>query len=123
MKLIIDYYQFLDKYREKLSLICQDLPFVEILVIYSLSIGKETRNEIVGFLQKDRSQIHRVLKKLVEKKLILKTENIYVLTPSGLSLSKELSKHNKIICNILGKGIDLRALHQTIKTAKKLLNQ
>ncbi len=42
MKLIIDYYQFLDKYREKLSFICQDLPFVEILVIYSLSIGKET---------------------------------------------------------------------------------
>lgn len=123
MKLIIDYYQFLDTYKDRLSSICQDLPFVEILVIYSLSIGKETRNEIVGFLQKDRSQIHRVLKKLMAKKLIVKTENIYVLTPSGLSLSKELSKHNKTICNILSKEIDLKALHQTIKTAKKLVTQ
>jgi len=122
MKLIIDYYQFFNEYKERLtSMIGLNVSFVELLVLYSIFIDKRTQREIVDLLQKDRSQIYRLLKKLVEKKLIMRKADRYALTSLGADLSKNLIEKNEIICNILSDEVDLKLLQETIKMTKGII--
>ena len=123
MKLMIDYYQLLNTYKERItSMTSSNLSFVELLVLYSIFIGNETRNEIEELLQKDRSQIHRVLKKLTEKKLVIRSQKRYSLTQTGINISKELTENNEKICSALNNDIDISSLHQTVKLAKKIIS-
>ncbi len=122
MKLIIDYYQFLNEYKENLtSMVEQEVSFVELLALYSIFIGKNTQHEIVDFLQKDRSQIHRLLKQLVNKKVIVKKEHKYMLTSVGQNISNQLIESNKIIFELLNTKVDLESFHQRVKESKAIL--
>ncbi|GLI57409.1 hypothetical protein PM10SUCC1_29230 [Propionigenium maris DSM 9537] len=118
MKLIIEYYKFFNEYKARVTLMKdRGVSFVELIVLYSIFSKKRTQREIVDFLQKDRSQIYRVLKKLVEKKLVIKKENEYVITSLGAEVSKNLIEENEKILNILNNKVDLKSLQEKIKEA------
>lgn len=118
MELIIDYYQFLARYKEKLKTIDKEVSFIEALVIYSISINKDTQNKIVDYLKKDRSQIHRVLKKLAKRRLITKKQERHLLTSSGKEVSKQIKENNENLCNALSQEIDLEDLQGMLKQMK-----
>jgi len=86
MNIILHLQRVVGKYKEVLNNLKNiDLTFNEASILYSIHEGKKTKKSIILYLQKDRSQIHRQLAKMVENGLIEVRGKEYSLTSKGES--------------------------------------
>ncbi len=86
MNIILHLHRVVGKYKEVLSSLKDiDLTFNEASILYSINEGKNTKKAIISYLQKDRSQIHRQLAKMVKNGLIEEKGKDYFLTSKGNS--------------------------------------
>lgn|GEM_PF-2404054 len=123
MDLIINLYQLINKYKEIVSSITnQNISLNEALIIHSIDRGKGTQSEIVSYLEKNRSQIHRLLVKLTHRGLLKKNSDAYFLTPEGIRVSRELNEITSQIQKVASeKKIHLQDLGKDVKTLKETL--
>ncbi len=123
MDLIINFYQLINKYKEVITSITnQNISLNEALIIHSIDSGRETQNEIISYLEKNRSQVRRLLVKLTERGLLKRRSDIYSLSPEGVRVSRELNKITSKIQSIaIEKDIHLQGLERDAKVLKEAL--
>ena len=123
MDLIINFYQLINKYKEVITSITnQNISLNEALIIHSIDSGRETQNEIISYLEKNRSQVRRLLVKLTERGLLKRRSDIYSLSPEGVRVSRELNKITSQIQSIATeKDIHLQDLERDAKVLKEAL--
>lgn len=123
MDLIINFYQLINKYKEVITSITNNsISLNEALIIHSIDRGKGTQSEIISYLEKNRSQIHRLLVKLTERDLIRKNSDIYFLTPEGVRVCRELNELTLQIQRVASeKEIHLKDLGRNVKILKETL--
>ncbi len=84
MNMILHLQRVVGKYKEVLSGLKNiDLTFNEASILYSIDEGINTKKAIIAYLQKDRSQIHRQLAKMVRDELVEVRGEEYFLTVKG----------------------------------------
>ena len=123
MDLIINFYQLINKYKEVITSITNNsISLNEALIIHSIDRGKGTQSEIISYLEKNRSQIRRLLVKLTERDLIRKNSDIYFLTPEGVRVCRELNELTLQIQRVASeKEIHLKDLGRNVKILKETL--
>lgn len=95
MDMILHLQRVVNKYKEVLNnLKSVDLTFNEASILYSINTGKNTKKSIISYLGKDRSQIHRLLIKMVKSGLIKEKSEEYSLTSKGISTYEVLNSLN-----------------------------
>lgn len=98
MEIALSLYKVINKYKELLaSLEGEKLSFNEAIILYAISMGITEKREIVSFLEKDRSQIHRLLKQMVADGLLLKSSNSFNLTNKGYNIYKKIEFINNTL--------------------------
>ncbi|GLI54714.1 hypothetical protein PM10SUCC1_02290 [Propionigenium maris DSM 9537] len=97
MNMILHLQRVVSKYKEVLSGLKDiNLTFNEASILYSIDEGINTKKAIITYLQKDRSQIHRQLARMVKDNLIEVRGEEYLLTSKGsLAYSKVRSLNVK----------------------------
>ncbi|GLI54599.1 hypothetical protein PM10SUCC1_01140 [Propionigenium maris DSM 9537] len=98
MEIALSLYKVINKYKELLaSLEGEKLSFNEAIILYAISMGITEKREIVSFLEKDRSQIHRLLKQMVADGVLLKSSNSFNLTDKGYNIYKKIEFINNTL--------------------------
>lgn len=98
MEIALSLYKVINKYKELLgSLEEERLSFNEALILYAVSMGINQKREIVSFLEKDRSQIHRILKQMVAGGVLLESSNTFYLTDKGYNTYKKIEFINNTL--------------------------
>ncbi len=91
MEIALSLYKVINKYKELLSsLEGERLSFNEAIILYAVSIGITEKKEIVSFLEKDRSQVHRILKQMIADGILLKSSNTFNMTHKGYNIYKKI---------------------------------
>ncbi len=95
MNMILHLQRVVTKYKEVLSGLKNiNLTFNEASILYSIDEGINTKKAIIAYLQKDRSQIHRQLAKMVKDDLIEARGEEYFLTSKGNLAYTEVNNLN-----------------------------
>ena len=98
MEIALSLYKVINRYKELLSsLEGEKLSFNEAIILYTISMGITEKREIVLFLQKDRSQIHRILKQMVNEGILLEYSGNFNLTDKGYEIYKKIELINNMI--------------------------
>ncbi len=123
MELIINLYQLINIYKEVVtSVTTQSISLNEALVLYSVHRGRGTQSDIISHLEKNRSQIHRLLVKLVDRGLLKKNSDSYSLTQRGVRICKEVEEVTLHLQRVATeKEIPLKALKKDVKLLKEAL--
>lgn len=95
MNMILHLQRVVSKYKDVLSGLKDiDLTFNEASILYSIDEGINTKKAIITYLQKDRSQIHRQLARMVKDDLIEARGEEYLLTTKGSLAYSEVRSLN-----------------------------
>ncbi len=98
MEIALSLYKVINRYKELLSsLEGEKLSFNEAIILYTISMGITEKREIILFLQKDRSQIHRILKQMVNEGILLEYSGNFNLTDRGYEIYKKIELINNMI--------------------------
>ena len=98
MEIALSLYKVINRYKELLSsLEGEKLSFNEAIILYTISMGITEKREITLFLQKDRSQIHRILKQMVNEGILLEYSGNFNLTDKGYEIYKKIELINNMI--------------------------
>lgn len=98
MEIALNLYKVMNKYKELLNSFDEEkLSFNEAIILYSVSMGVTEKKEITSFLEKDRSQIHRILKHMVEEGILSETSSTFSLTDKGYHLYKRIEGINNVL--------------------------
>ncbi len=123
MELIINFYQLINIYKEVVtSVTTQNISLNEALILHSVHRGRRTQGDIVSHLEKNRSQIHRILVKLVERGLLKKNSESYSLSQKGIRVCKEVEEATLQLQRVAAeREIPLQALKKDVKLLKEAL--
>jgi predicted transcriptional regulator len=114
MEIALNLYKVINKYKELLaSLEGERLSFNEAIILYAISMGITEKKEIVSFLEKDRSQIHRLLKQMVADGVLFKSSNTFNLTDKGHDIYKKIEFINNTLYSAKEYG-ELKALKKNL---------
>lgn len=98
MEIALSLYKVINRYKELLSTLeGEKLSFNEAVILYTVSMGITEKREITLFLQKDRSQIHRLLKQMVAEGILLEYSGNFNLTDKGYDTYKKIELVNNMI--------------------------
>lgn len=98
MEIALSLYKVINKYKELLSSIeGEKLSFNEAVILYTVSMGITEKREITSFLEKDRSQIHRILKQMIAEGILLEYSGNFSLTDKGYDIYKKIELVNNMI--------------------------
>ncbi|GLI54715.1 hypothetical protein PM10SUCC1_02300 [Propionigenium maris DSM 9537] len=123
MELIINFYQLINIYKEVVaSVTTQSISLNEALILHSVHRGRRTQTDIISHLEKNRSQIHRLLVKLVERGLLKKSSDSYSLTQKGVRVCQEVEEATLHLQRIATeREIPLKDLKRDVKLLKEAL--
>ena len=98
MEIALSLYKVINRYKELLSSIeGEKLSFNEAVILYTISMGITEKREITSFLEKDRSQIHRLLKQMIAEGILLEYSGNFSLTDKGYDIYKKIELVNNMI--------------------------
>jgi len=98
MEIALSLYKVINRYKELLSSIeGEKLSFNEAVILYTVSMGITEKREITSFLEKDRSQIHRLLKQMIAEGILLEYSGNFSLTDKGYDIYKKIELVNNMI--------------------------